>query len=77
MTYEQITHNEAYGAAETLFHYCNGRMCRICIFAEKVGSEYECQFQHIIPKEMGGDITTELMLAKENIDILRKKHRGE
>jgi len=25
---------------------------------------------------MGSDITTELLLAKENIDILRSKNRG-
>ena len=77
---EQITHNEAWRAAKTLFDYCNGRRCRICIFAEKVRDgefdRYECQFEHIIPKEMGADITTELILAKENIDILRKKNRG-
>jgi hypothetical protein len=77
---EQITHSEAYRAARTLFDYCNGRRCRICIFAErKINGdfeEYECQFEHIIPKEMGADITTELLLAKENIDVLRNKNRG-
>ena len=46
---EQITHCEAYRAARTLFDYCNGRTCRICIFAEKVNGGYECQFKHIIP----------------------------
>ena len=73
---EQVTHFEAYRAARTLFDYCNGRTCRICIFAEKVGDGLSCQFANIIPYEMGGDITTELMLAKENIDILRNKNRG-
>lgn len=77
MTREQITHNEAWKAAKTLFDYCNGRMCSKCIFAEKVDTDfYDCQFEHIIPKEMGADITTELMLAKENIDVLRNKNRG-
>lgn len=37
---EQITHCEAYRSARTLFDYCNGRTCRICIFAEKVNGEY-------------------------------------
>ena len=78
---EQITHNEAYRAARTLFDYCNGRMCRICIFAEKVDDgdfcRYECQFQHIIPRGMGEDMTTALLVAKENIDVLRKKYPNE
>lgn len=73
---EQITHCEAYRAARMLFDYCNGRTCRICIFAEKVGDGLSCQFANIIPYEMGGDITTELMSAKENIDVLRNKNRG-
>jgi len=81
MTREQITHNEAWRAAKALFDYCNGRMCRKCIFAERIidgdFEQYACQFEHIISKELGGDITTELMSAKENIDILRKKNRGE
>ena len=81
MTREQITHNEAWRAAKTLFDYCNGRMCRKCIFAERTINgdfeEYECQFHYIISKEMGSDITTELLLAKENIDVLRSKNRGE
>ena len=49
----------------------------ICIFAKKVGDELSCQFANIIPYETGGDITTELMLAKENIDILRSKNKGK
>ena len=71
---EQITHCEAYRAARTLFDYCNGRTCRICIFAEKVNGEYECQFNHIIPNGMGEDVPTALLVAKENIDVLRKKY---
>ena len=74
---EQITHCEAYRAARTLFDYCNGRTCRICIFAEKVGDGVSsCQFKHIIPNGMGEDVPTALLVAKENIDILRSKNRG-
>ena len=77
---EQITHCEAYRAAKTLFDYCNGRMCRICIFAEKVDDgdfyKYECQFKHIIPTGIGEDVPTALLVAKENIDVLRNKNRG-
>lgn len=77
---EQITHCEAYRAARTLFDYCNGRMCRICIFAEKVDDgdfdRYECQFNHIIPNGVGEDLPNALLVAKENIDILRSKNRG-
>lgn len=71
---EQVTHCEAYRAARTLFDYCNGRTCRICIFAEKVSGEYECQFKHIIPHGMGEDVPNALLVAKENIDVLRKKY---
>ena len=72
---EQVTHNEAYRAARTLFDYCNGRTCRICIFAEKVGDgAHKCQFKHIIPNGMGEDVPTALLVAKENIDVLRKKY---
>ena len=75
---EQITHCEAYRAARTLFDYCNGRTCRICIFAEKVGDGVSsCQFKNIIPTGMGEDVPTALLVAKENIYVLRKKHRGE
>lgn len=73
---EQITHCEAYRSARALFDYCNGRTCRICIFAEKVNGEYECQFKHIIPNGMGEDVPTALLVAKENIDVLRNKNRG-
>ena len=73
---EQITHNEAYRSARTLFEYCNGRTCRICIFAEKVNDWYECQFKHIIPSGMGEDVPNALVIAKENIDVLRNKNRG-
>ena len=74
---EQITHSEAYRAAKTLFDYCNGRMCRQCIFAEFVDDVYDCQFKHIIPSDMGDDyVPTALLVAKENIDVLRKKNRG-
>ena len=76
MNREQITHNEAYRAARTLFEYCNGRKCRICIFAEKVNGEYECQIKHIIPIGMGEDVPMALLVAKENIDVLRNKNRG-
>lgn len=74
-----ITHSQAFKSAETLFNYCNGRTCRMCIFAEKVlvTGKYECQFKHIIPKGMGEDYPTALQIAEENIDILRKKGRGE
>ena len=72
---EQITHCEAYRAARTLFDYCNGRTCRICIFSEKVGDGvHKCQFKHIIPNGMGEDVPTALLVAKENIDVLRKKY---
>lgn len=75
---KQITHCEAYRAARTLFDYCNGRTCRICIFAEKVGDGvHACQFKHIIPNGMGEDVPTALLVAKENIDILSKKHSGK
>lgn len=73
---EQITHSEAYRSARTLFDYCNGRTCRICIFAEKVNGKYECQFNHIIPNGMGEDVPNALLVAKENIDVLRNKNRG-
>ena len=73
---EQITHCEAYRSARTLFEYCNGRTCRICIFAEKVNGEYECQFKHIIPNGMGEDVPNALVIAKENIDVLHNKNRG-
>lgn len=73
---EQITHCDAYRAARTLFDYCNGRTCRICIFAEKVNGAYECQFKHIIPNGMGEDVPTALLVAKENIYVLRNKNRG-
>ena len=73
---EQIPLNEAYRSARTLFEYCNGRTCRICIFAEKVNGGYECQFKHIIPNGMGEDVPTALLVAKENIDVLRNKNRG-
>ena len=73
---EQITHNEAYRSARTLFEYCTGRTCRICIFAEKVNGGYECQFKHIIPSGMGEDVPNAVVIAKENIDVLRNKNRG-
>ena len=83
MTREQVTHCEAYRAARTLFDYCNGRMCRRCIFAERIPissdlEQYDCQFKHIIPNGMGEEeLPTALLVAKENIGILRRKGRGE
>ena len=81
MKRDNITHCEAWRAAKTLFTYCNGRMCRACIFAEKeqgmTKEYYKCHFKNIIPANMGDDITTALLMAKDNIDILRSKGGGE
>lgn len=79
MSREEITHCEAYRAARTLFDYCNGRMCKRCIFAEKIRTpeHYECQFKHIIPNGMGEDYPVALQKVQENIDILRRKGRRE
>ena len=81
MSGDMITHSQALKAATLLFNYCNGRTCRICIFAEQDYTDKDklhCMFKNIIPYEMGAEcVTNALLIAKENIDVLRSKGRGE